>query len=648
MSSSGERDRTAATARRFVLSAGAVLAGVVLALALPARPAAAHADLVSSEPANGATLAQAPGTVVLRFSEGIAPRFSSARLVDSAGQPVAGTRVAPEQPGTRQLVMHLPNVPPGTYGVVWQVLAEDDGHTTRGVIVFAVNRPVSGTIVAAGGPGTSAQPLDVARRWVGLCLLAALIGGLAVAGMVLTPALRRAVAADPDGPLPVTLRAARHRVLTVAAGGAVLGTVVGIADLFAEIHRLAGPGGAPAAAVHLVTGTRWGRLWLARMAVLPALAMLVSALRARPSATIRGRTLWPATAVLVLVVVTLEALGSHTGALSSGRAAAVAVAALHILTACMWLGAVASLALVMWPRGGDGSGRRATIRACRAPFTRLAVLSVGLVAATGLYNAGRQVDSVDTLVATAYGRVLLIKSALLLVVGGIGLVNSARLHGRVPWRWVGRARAATSPPRRLVAVEAVAGIVLLFVVGILAETPPPRPVDDTTASSEASLTLTDAVDDVEVSILVTPNRAGVNGFTVLAESRRRPPPAPIDDVTLELTAGGTTTAIPLRQLEPGRYFGTGTVDAAGPERLNVVIHRSGQQLPVAVGGWSFPPPETQPTTDGRLAATVNPLASTLAAAVLAVGLRWLLPARRRRRRTGTPATPAERDPEGVR
>jgi hypothetical protein len=39
-----------------------------------------------------------------------------------------------------------------------------------------------------------------------------------------------------------------------------------------------------------------------------------------------------------------------------------------------------------------------------------------------------------------------------------------------------------------------------------------------------------------------PNRAGVNGFTVLA---------PIDDVTLELSAGGTTTAIPLRQLVPG-------------------------------------------------------------------------------------------------
>jgi copper transport protein len=638
--SSDERARTGVAVRCAALCAGAILAGIALALALPARPASAHAVLVSSQPANGATLTRAPGTVMLRFSEDIAPRFSSARLVDSAGRPVTGARVAPERTGPRELIMRLPSLPVDRYGVVWQVLAEDDGHTTRGVIVFAVNHPVSGPVVTAGDTGPSTGALDVGRRWVGLCLLAGLIGGLAVAGAVLTPALRRAATTDPDGPLAVTLGAARHRVLTVAAGAAALAAVAGIADLLAEIHRVAGPGGAPTA-VHLVTGTRWGRLWLAREALLPALAFLGLALRARPPTTIRGRARWPATAALVLVLVSIEALGSHAGALNSGRAAAVAVAALHILTACGWLGAVASLAIVMWPRGGDGAGRSAMIRACRAPFTRLAVLSVGLVAATGLYNAGRQVDSVDALVGTTYGRVLLIKSVLALLVGGIGLVNSARLHARIPRAWVGRAGAATSPPRRLVAAEAVAGVVLLFVVGILTETTPPRPAADAAASWDASLTLAGSVDDVEVSVLVTPNRPGVNGFTVLAASRRRPPPAPIDDVTLELNAGGVATAIPLRQLEAGRYFGTGTVDAVGPERLTAVIHRSGRLLPVTVNGWLFPQPEAPPATGGRLAAAVNPLAVALAGVVVAAGLWWLLSARWRRRRAGTWAASVE-------
>src|SRR5205807_1682399 len=46
------------------------------------------------------------------------------------------------------------------------------------------------------------------------------------------------------------------------------------------------------------------------------------------------------------------------------------------------------------------------------------------------------------------------------------------------------------------------------------------------------------VADLIVSVSVTPNRPGVNGFTVRAASNRRPAPAPIDDVALQLGAGG--------------------------------------------------------------------------------------------------------------
>lgn len=35
---------------------------------------------------------------------------------------------------------------------------------------------------------------------------------------------------------------------------------------------------------------------------------------------------------------TVEAMGSHAAALDSGRGVAVAADALHILTACLWLG----------------------------------------------------------------------------------------------------------------------------------------------------------------------------------------------------------------------------------------------------------------------------------------------------------------------
>ena len=145
-----------------------------------------------------------------------------------------------------------------------------------------------------------------------------------------------------------------------------------------------------------------------------------------------------------MAVVTVEAMGSHAAALDSARAAAVAADALHILTACLRLGVLPALALMLWPPRGDGPASADLLTATRGRLTGLAAAASPCVVVTGLYSAGREVETVDGLWTTPYGRTLLVKSALLLVVGGLGLVNSARLHGRSPTgsdRW-----AAGSPP----------------------------------------------------------------------------------------------------------------------------------------------------------------------------------------------------------
>src|SRR5919198_4782414 len=101
-----------------------------------------RAALVGAEPPDGAVAAHAPGAVRLRFSEDISARFSTARLVDRAGRPVAGTLAAVARGDARQLVVELPALEAGAYGVLWQVLADNDGHTTSGVVVFSVGEGV--------------------------------------------------------------------------------------------------------------------------------------------------------------------------------------------------------------------------------------------------------------------------------------------------------------------------------------------------------------------------------------------------------------------------------------------------------------------------------------------------------------------------
>ena len=633
---------------RILRRSAALILGAGAAMLLLAQPASAHADLVRSDPPDGSVLAQAPSVARLWFSEEISPEFSSARVVDRAGATVAGSHV---QAGgdPRQLTVAMPNLGKGTYGLVWRVLAEDDGHRTGGVAVFTVGGAAAapGTIAAAAGAGvagTAATPVGVLLRWLGLSALAGLVGCLAVAG----PVLGRVRAASVPEAVAAGTRLARRRLLAVAAGCAAAAAAIGVTTLAVEGQRAAGAGGDRTlgqAVSGLLTGTRWGHLWLAREAALIALTAVILGIRSRLDQPLTRRaTVWPVSAAaLVLVLACVEALGSHSVALESARAAAVVAYSLHVLTALLWLGALPALVLVLLPRV-PGLPPREVVRACGGPFSALVVISVTVLVATGLYGAGRQVPEPGQLLTTSYGRTLLLKAALLAAVGGLGLANSALLHGRRLNRQgrLVRAPGGGAPSRRLIVVEASVGAVLLAAAGLLADTAPPR--TPAPAVPLAALRAYDTtVHDLVVSVSATPNRPGVNGFTVLAASSRRPPPAPIDGVMLKLGSPGESGTLPLRQIEPGRFFGTARLDSAGPVTITAVVRRAGQRLTVTVP-WRVSAkaaPPTAPRQEHRLAPYLNAVALCVLLLALSVGvLRIVVRRRRRQPDTDSPA-PAE-------
>src|SRR5215467_9791568 len=139
---------------RILLRSAALALGAVAAMLVLAQPASAHANLVRSDPPNGGVLAHAPSVARLWFSEEISPEFSSARVVDRTGATVTGSR-AQAGGDPRQLTVELPSLGKGTYGLVWRVLAEDDGHATGGVVVFTVGgaAPAAGTIPVGASAG---------------------------------------------------------------------------------------------------------------------------------------------------------------------------------------------------------------------------------------------------------------------------------------------------------------------------------------------------------------------------------------------------------------------------------------------------------------------------------------------------------------
>ena len=113
----------------------AILTTSVLASMLAAGSACAHAHLVSSMPADGATLSAAPNSIAITLTEAIEPAFSHLKLATASSEPVALTNETAD--GKALSAKPATPLPAGTYQVEWQVLSVD-GHKTSGIFGFTV------------------------------------------------------------------------------------------------------------------------------------------------------------------------------------------------------------------------------------------------------------------------------------------------------------------------------------------------------------------------------------------------------------------------------------------------------------------------------------------------------------------------------
>lgn len=109
---------------RLMVSVAAVLVGQL---------AFAHAELTSSVPADGATLAAAPSEFVLRFTEPV-------RLTALAVQKMGGTKQDLDplpSAANNAFTVASPTLADGRYTLTWRALSEDT-HVMTGELVFAV------------------------------------------------------------------------------------------------------------------------------------------------------------------------------------------------------------------------------------------------------------------------------------------------------------------------------------------------------------------------------------------------------------------------------------------------------------------------------------------------------------------------------
>ncbi|MGZ8177615.1 copper resistance CopC family protein [Williamsia sp. SKLECPSW1] len=140
------------TARRVPIVT--VLVGVLVALTVVfAGPASAHSTLVSSDPANGSSVATGPSSVTLTFNEALQDTYDALTVVGPDNrywQSEGKARVE----GPRISVGLRPLGPAGEYRINYRVTSAD-GHPVSGQVRFTLTTAGTGTPGASASASTS-------------------------------------------------------------------------------------------------------------------------------------------------------------------------------------------------------------------------------------------------------------------------------------------------------------------------------------------------------------------------------------------------------------------------------------------------------------------------------------------------------------
>ena len=165
--------------------------------------------------------------------------------------------------------------------------------------------------------------------------------------------------------------------------------------------------------------TRWGAGWRWQLAAAVFAGALLLLADRRP----RARTALIASAAAA-VVITVPLTG-HAVSQGSAPWANVIIQVAHVAGACVWLGTLITILLIL--RSGSGTAFSAAVRA----FSPLALGAVGTLTASGVITAFVYLESIGDLWSGAYGRTLVLKLLLFGAVGSLGAYNWRRLKPRL-------------------------------------------------------------------------------------------------------------------------------------------------------------------------------------------------------------------------
>jgi copper transport protein len=536
------------------ISPALVAATVAAMLALPST-ASAHAYLVKTVPAASVVLNAPPPNIQLTYDEAVEPRFAiiSVTNVDGHQETTAPVHRSPSDPDT--LVVPLrPNLPEGWYLIYWRAISVD-GHPVNGFFTYAVG-PNPGPAPQFRIPNISATattPQLLITRWAMFVFVMGAIGLFVMRLLVARPVVR-------------AVEGVRLHALSVAF---VVASVLGLIaipvyldvstanDSLRSVFDLT-------ALVPLYRVTAFGRAMvdLELCFALFCVAAGVTLWLDRPDRARRSVAALIASsgAFLAAAAVLIVPGAAGHAAQTSPRGLTLVFDWLHLASGSVWLGGLIGL-LVLWSTVPSRQ-RVPALSVCVARFSNVALVSVLVLAATGIGEAIEHMPAVNALWETGYGEAILVKAGLL---GGAILIASGNLLRSRPRLIAAQRRPELGEPaarllRRLVSGEVVVVIGIVFAAAVLSSLPPPPPAFALENSALAKVgpgrvvqTITHA--GYTLQVLVSPNKAAAPDSFALRITKGGQPVRGADVTLLfnHLEMQMPTQEYQLTETEPGVY-----------------------------------------------------------------------------------------------
>jgi len=550
--------------RRAILAA--LLAIVGLAVLLPGT---SYADntLVSSDPADGASIEQSPETISFTFSEQLGEVNTITLTCDDL------YTVGPREVSDDRLTMTaevLEPLPRGACVAAFVVSDSEGSPNGQGRVSFDVaNDPPTVETTPTSDPETTSVPDDAASTtatttntdtvanlsdvdqgqgplWLGRLLS---VFGLAV----LFGSLILIAAAWPEGvEYLVTIRFIRA-VWVVA----VIGSLLYVAAATAAVTGSGlGSGFNPANWVDLFSAGIPGIAAVARLVLAVACAWVAF----RPDRVIDPVTQMAALGIPALAVATIGFSRTNMDLAFIG----VPLSIVHALAMSVWLGGLVLLARVVLA----GPGEEDLVHAVRG-FGRLSNLAIGTTIATGIVQM-ILLDGGD-LFGSSHGRVLLLKTVVVAVMIFVAVSARQFVNQRLA-----RANEMTVPMadrlRRAFGVEAAAGVLVLAMSSWLLSLNP----SNVPTGPEIDYAIAVEVDapeaDLDVTVRLTSDRVGLAGMEVEVDA----PDEGLSGLEVILTAPANDTIGTITQPVP--LMGAGVA----------VLLEGEQGLPLTVAGdWTL-------------------------------------------------------------